>query len=115
MDAIKGLAGSQGFYSRLYEHYQGREVTIMLKVTYNVDFDLLYESAWGQAIDVLQEIAEAGKGEDLMDFLEGLYPDEVDWIDLNDLISYDWKWIYKNIGMPSKDEDEEASETSEED
>lgn len=87
----------------------------MLKVINSVDFDLLYENAWGQAVDVLKEIDEAGKGEDLMDFLEDLYPDGVDGIDLNDLISYDWGWLYKMIDMPSKDEDEEASETSEED
>lgn len=42
-----------------------------------------------------------------MDFLEDLYPDGVDGIDLNDLISYDWEWLYKMIGMPSKDADEE--------
>lgn len=87
----------------------------MLKVTNIVDFDLLYENAWGQAVDVLKEIDKEGKGEDLMDFLEDLYPDGVDGIDLNDLISYDWEWLYKMIGMSSKDEDEEASETSEED
>lgn len=97
----------------------------MLKVTNSVDFNILYKNSWGQAVDVLKEIDEAGKGEDLMDFLEDLYPDGVDGIDLNDLISYDWEWVYSQIGMPSNDEDEdedeeaseasEASETSEED
>lgn len=79
----------------------------MLKVTNIVDFDLLYENAWGQAVDVLKEIDEAGKGEDLMDFLEDLYPDGVDGIDLNDLISYDWEWLYKMIGMPMETEEED--------
>lgn len=39
-------------------------------------------------------------------FLEDLYPDGVDEVELNDLISYDWKWLYNSIGMPMKDKEE---------
>ena len=79
----------------------------MLKVTKEYDFDTLYNNSWGQAVSVLNEIDEADKSEELMDFLEDLYPDGVDGIELNDLISYDWEWLYKNIGMPSNDEEED--------
>lgn len=79
----------------------------MLKVIDEYDFDTLYNNSWGQAVSILNEIDEADKSEDLMDFLEDLYPDGVDGIELNDLISYDWEWLYKNIGMPMKDEEEE--------
>ena len=85
----------------------------MLKVTEEVDFETLYTNSWGQAREVLLEIDEKDMSEELMDFLEDLYPDGVDAIELNDLISYDWEWLYKNIGMPM--DEEEASETSEED
>lgn len=34
-----------------------------------------------------------------------------DAVELNDLLAYDWEWVYSQIGM----ETEEASETSEED
>lgn len=78
----------------------------MLKVTSNYDFDDLYNNSWGQAVSILNEIDEADKSEELMDFLEDLYPDGVDGVELNDLISYDWEWLYKQIGMPI-DEDEE--------
>lgn len=78
----------------------------MLKVIDEYDFDTLYNNSWGQAVSVLNEIDEADKSEDLMDLLEDIYPDGVDGIELNDLISYDWEWIYKQIGMPI-DEDEE--------
>lgn len=71
----------------------------MLKVTSNYDFDVLYNNSWGQAVQVLNEIYEEGRSEELMDFLEDLYPDGVDAIELNDLIAYDWEWLYKNIGM----------------
>lgn len=85
----------------------------MLKVTEEYDFDTLYNNSWGQAVSVLNKIDEANKSEDLMYFLEDLYPDGIDGTELNDLISYDWEWLYKNIGMPM--DEEEASETSEED
>lgn len=79
----------------------------MLKVIDEYDFDTLYNNSWGQAVSILNEIDEADKSEDLIDFLEDLYPDGVDGIELNDLISYDWKWLYKNIGMPMDEEEED--------
>ena len=71
----------------------------MLKVINEYDFDTLYNNSWGQAVSILNEIDEADKSEDLMDLLEDIYPDGVDSIELNDLISYDWEWLYKNIGI----------------
>ena len=79
----------------------------MLKVIDEYDFDTLYNNSWGQAVSILNEIDKADKSEDLMDFLEDLYPDGVDGIELNDLISYDWEWVYKNIGMPMDEEEED--------
>lgn len=79
----------------------------MLKVVDDYDFDTLYNNSWGQAVSILNEIDEADKSEDLMDFLEDLYPDGVDGVELNDLISYDWEWLYKNIGMPMDEEEED--------
>lgn len=78
----------------------------MLKVINEYDFDTLYNNSWGQAVSILNEIDEADKSEDLMDFLEDLYPDGVDGIELNDLISYDWEWLYKQIGMPIDEEED---------
>lgn len=79
----------------------------MLKVVDEYDFDTLYNNSWGQAVSVLNEIDEHDKSEELMDFLEDLYPDGVDGTELNDLISYDWEWLYKNIGMPMDEEEED--------
>ncbi len=75
----------------------------MLKVTEEYDFDTLYNNSWGQAVEVLNEIDKADMSAELMDFLEDLYPDGVDGVELNDLIAYDWEWVYKNIGMPIKE------------
>lgn len=79
----------------------------MLRVTEEYDFDTLYNNSWGQAVSVLNEIDEADKSEALMDFLEDLYPDGIDGTELNDLISYDWEWLYKNIGMPMDEEEDD--------
>lgn len=89
----------------------------MLKVTENYDFDDLYNNSWGQAVSVLNEVDQEGKSEELMDFLEDLYPDGVDGVELNDIIAYDWEWLYSQIGMPSdvteKLADEENAEEAE--
>ena len=74
----------------------------MLKVIEEVDFDILYNNSWGQSVKVLNEIYEAGMSEELMNFLEEIYPDGADAIELNDLLSYDWEWVYSQIGMPSE-------------
>ena len=64
------------------------------------DFEELYKNAWGQAIDVLKEIRKEGMEEELMGYLENWFPDGVDDVELNDLLAYDWQWVYSHIGMP---------------
>lgn len=71
------------------------------------DFDDLYRNSWGQAIEVLDEIRKWGREDDLMDYLEDCFPDGADEVELNDLLSYDWEWVYSQIGMPIDDDDEE--------
>lgn len=87
------------------------------------NFDDLYKNSWGQAIEVLDEIRKWGREEDLMDYLEDCFPDGADEVELNDLLSYDWDWVYSQIGMPietwdghdmSADEDDSISNYSKE-
>lgn len=86
----------------------------MLKVINEVNFDILYCNAWGQAVAILDEISHADKEKELMDFLEYLYPDGIDCVELNDLLSYDWEWVYSQIGMPSEVTERLAAEENEE-
>lgn len=79
----------------------------MLTVTQEMDFVDIWSTAWGQAYDILAEICNADKEEELMNYLEEVFPDEVDRTELNDLLAYDWKWVYSQIGMPIDDEEEE--------
>ena len=85
----------------------------MITVKQEMGFNEILNTAWGQAVDVLKEIQKAGMENELMTYLEDIFNEGVDRTELNDLLAYDWEWVYSQIGMPSKDE--EASETSEED
>lgn len=79
----------------------------MIKVTQEMDFMDIWNTAWGQACTIMEEICNADKEEELMDLLEELYSEGVDRTTLNDLLAYDWEWVYENIGMPVEEEDEE--------
>lgn len=79
----------------------------MLKVINQVDFVTLYNNSWGQAVAILDEISHTDKEYELMDLLEELYPDGADAIELNDLLAYDWEWVYSQIGMLNDDEEED--------
>lgn len=74
----------------------------MITVKQEMDFDDIRKSAWGQAVEVLDEIYKAGMQNELMEYLEDIFNDGVDIVELNDLLSYDWEWVYSQIGMPSE-------------
>lgn len=78
-------------------------------------FNELYETSWGQAKRILDEIAEAGKEEELMDYLEEYGSDPENAIDrtsLNDLLAYDWEIVFEALGIDEdEDEDEDLDES----
>ena len=72
----------------------------MITVKQEMEFDDIRKSAWGQAVEVLDEIYKAGMQNELMEYLEDIFNDGVDIVELNDLLAYDWEWVYSQIGMP---------------
>ena len=74
----------------------------MITVKQEMDFDDIRKSAWGQAVAVLDEIEKEGMEDELMAYLEDIFNDGVDIVELNDLLAYDWEWVYSQIGMPSE-------------
>lgn len=74
----------------------------MITVKQEMDFDDIRKSAWGQAVAVLDEIEKEGMQEELMTYLEDIFNEGVDRTELNDLLAYDWEWVYSQIGMPSE-------------
>ena len=82
----------------------------MITVKQEMDFDDIRKSAWGQAVEILDEIYKAGMQNELMEYLEDIFNDGVDIVELNDLLSYDWEWVYSQIGMPSEATERLANE-----
>lgn len=72
----------------------------MITVKQNMDFYDILKNAWGQAVEVLKEIEKEGMQNELMAYLEDIFNEGVDIVELNDLLSYDWEWVYSQIGMP---------------
>ena len=72
----------------------------MITVKQNMDFYDILKNAWGQAVAVLKEIEKEGMQNELMAYLEDIFNEGVDIVELNDLLSYDWEWVYSQIGMP---------------
>lgn len=73
-----------------------------LEVKQEVDFNDLLDKCWGQAVTNLKEIEDAGYEDELMDYLEKFSQgNPIDLTDLNDLLAYDWEYVFESIGMPS--------------
>lgn len=76
-------------------------------VTIELDniYDLL-ENCWGQARQILNEIKDADKDDDLIQHLEDIFGDQTPSLtELNDYLAYDWEYIYDAIGMSTDDND----------
>ena len=86
----------------------------MITVKQEMDFDDIRKSAWGQAVEVLDEIEKEGMEDELMAYLEDIFNEGVDRTELNDLLAYDWEWVYSQIGMPSDVAERLADEENEE-
>ena len=86
----------------------------MITVKQNMDFYDILNNAWGQAVKVLKEIQKAGIQDELMTYLEDIFNEGVDIVELNDLLAYDWEWVYSQIGMPSDVIERLADEENEE-
>ena len=86
----------------------------MITVKQEMNFDDIRKSAWGQAVKVLDEIYKAGMQNELMEYLEDIFNEGVDRTELNDMLSYDWEWVYSQIGMPSDVTERMADEENEE-
>lgn len=82
----------------------------MITVKQEMDFDDIRNSAWGQAVEVLDEIYKEGMENELMEYLEDIFNEGVDITELNDLLAYDWEWVYSQIGMPLEAWNELADE-----
>ena len=76
-----------------------------MEIKQDMDFRDLENNCWGQAVDILKEISDAGKEDALMSYLEEIYYDDIPTLtEINDVPAYDWENVYEGIGMVQWDE-----------
>lgn len=62
---------------------------------------------WGQAREILERIEREGKLDELESLLEETFTNELPTeTDINDLLAYDWEWVYEMLDI--KEEEENA-------
>lgn len=72
------------------------------------DFNDLVNACWSGAIDTLNTVEENGYEDELMNFLESYYGDEIPTMtEVNDLLWFEDEWIFEQIGLDPNEEDEE--------
>lgn len=85
------------------------------------DFYSLYDNSWSGALQTLDDIKNAEKEEEFMQYLDEMFgaDDEVEDTTLNDFIWFERDSIYEYLGLdengelPTDDEDEEEDNKDE--
>lgn len=70
------------------------------------DFEADTFEAWSGAVDTLDRILEEGKGEELEELLDEIFPDGAEETEVNDLLWFDDEYVFEMLGIKT-DEDEE--------
>lgn len=69
------------------------------------DFDANEFEAWSGAVDTLDRILNEGKGEELEELLDEIFPDGATETEVNDLLWFEPEYVFENLGI-EVDEDE---------
>lgn len=83
---------------------------ITVTTSNDMDFDGIYENAWGGAVDTLDIISNEGKEDNLMELLDELCPDGVDETALNDFLAFEDDYIFNELGINLEEEGEGEGE-----
>lgn len=70
------------------------------------DFEADTFEAWSGAVDTLDKILDEGKGEELEELLDEIFPDGAEETEVNDLLWFDDEYVFEMLGIKT-DEDEE--------
>jgi hypothetical protein len=74
------------------------------------DYNDLKENSWSGAVNTLRRIEEANKEEELMNFLEDIFYENIPSdTEVNDLLWFEPEMIYESLGISDEDEDEDVS------
>ena len=70
------------------------------------DYNDLKENSWIGAVNTLRRIEEANKEEELMNFLEDIFYENIPSdTEVNDLLWFEPEMIYESLGISDEDED----------
>jgi tRNA U54 and U55 pseudouridine synthase Pus10 len=76
----------------------------------DMDFNTLMDECWC-CEDVLNKIYDEDKEDEFMDFLEEYFYENIPTMtELNDLIRFDWEWIFEQLGIEDEEDDEELDD-----
>ena len=74
------------------------------------DYNDLKKNSWSGAVNTLRRIEEANKEEELMNFLEDIFYENIPSdTEVNDLLWFEPEMIYESLGISDEDEDEDVS------
>lgn len=77
-------------------------------------FRELKNNSWSGAVTTLEKIEEAGKEEELMDFLEEEFVETPTETDVNDFLWFEDEYIFEQLGIKDEEEEEEDEDEVEE-
>lgn len=73
-------------------------------ISREMGFEDLERNSWGGAIDTIRTVREAGKEDELMDFLEDIFIDDgvPTETQINDLLWFDSEWVFEELGIDTE-------------
>jgi hypothetical protein len=71
------------------------------------DFEADSFEAWAGAVDTLDKILDEGKGEELEELLDEIFPDGAEETEVNDLLWFDADYVFEMLGIADEDEENE--------
>ena len=75
------------------------------------DYNDLKENSWSGAVNTLRRIEEANKEEELMNFLEDIFYENIPTVtEVNDVLWFEPEMIYESLGITEEDENEKDEE-----
>ena len=68
--------------------------------------DLCEFEPWGQAVDTWNRIFDEDKFDEFEYLMEEIYGETgITETQINDLLAYDWEWVYEQLGISDSEEE----------
>lgn len=81
-----------------------------MKVFEEMNFKDILLTSWGGAGATAEVIEEKGKGDEFVSLIEEVYPEGIDRTALNDILWFDYEWVFESLGIKEEEEEEESED-----